>query len=365
MIPNTIEYPLSKVSELEELRVEIIKALNYVGVSCPSNTSFHDLPDYVMMIGGTDTSRWPIDLSAIGYDAEDCRRASYRYLERRIREDSGNNSNSYLNLSNIIDDALYKEIPKSILKANEWNNLSAQAKGERNGFFNTWDGAFCPYIDTTDARNMDGWFDNAHGLVHVPLLNTINAVSIQGLFAHDTQYLMEYPEFDCRNVVNVESIRYDSFTPTYIFGLKNIGYDPSTNTYHSLESCYCMLMFAGWSTGGWWCPTRGMIVVHPIWLYNIQKGNQYGNIDGGWGINVNSIDALYHYDHDFYLSSDNISYNSLVNLATTVRDVSNDTDREWTPTISIHTDLYNNPDKWTPAIESTFRTKGWAINVRN
>ena len=345
---------------MEKLRVDIISALNYVGVNCPSNTSFHDLPDYILKIGGTDTSNWPINLSSIGYNAEDCRRASYRYMLGHLY-DHDSYSKSYLNLSNLITMAIRDELPKSIEKANYWNSLTAEQQSTLTGLFNNWDGAFCPYIDTTNATDMESWFNNASKLVHVPVLNTVNVTNVHGLFAWNTRWLREFPEFDLRSVTTCESIYYDSHGTAYICGLKNLGRDPSTGTIHNMGSVYATLMFFGYDAAKWCYPVNGGILVYPMWFRKPSRGG----ITTDWGANIISCDALYELDTNFRISGNDISYNSLYNIITSVADVTYDSDVTWTPTITVNRELHENTDVWDPAFDSMLQAKGWAVNIIN
>ena len=355
---NKIEYPLSKISDLEKLRVDIIDALNDVGVACDASTSFHDLPDYILKIGGTNTTNWPLNLSSIGYTAEDCRRASYRYM-LSFMIDNTTSTRSYLNLSNLITSAISIELPKSIAKANSWNSLSSSQQANKDSFFSGWDGAFCPYIDTTNATTMNNWFLNASKLVHIPLLNTANVTNIGGLFAFDTHCLHEWPEFDLRNMTECESIYYNGRGNAYICGLKNFGKDPSTGTVHQMGSIYAIFMFFGGNAGEWWNPCHGGIIVHPMWLYKPRRNG----IDAGYSLNIISCDAFYYLTHGFHISGSNISYNSLYNIITSVADVSNDPDVTSTPVLEVSSALHNNSDVWDPAFDSMLQAKGWSVQV--
>jgi len=357
---NKIEYPLSKISDLEKLRVDIIDALNEVGVACDASTSFHDLPDYILKIGGTNTSNWPLDLSSIGYNANDCRTASYRYMLSCLR-DENSNQRSYLNLSNLINTAINTEIPKSRIIANMWNSYPSSYKATKEMMFYNWDGAFCPMIDTTDARTMTNWFNGASKLVYVPLLNTANVTRFGGVFANNTHNLLEWPEFDLRSVDAAESIYYNGTGYAYICGFKNFGRDPSTGTLNQIDSIYADFMFFAVNAGAWWYPCHGGILVHPMWFYKPGRGDL-----AVFYMNILSCDALYYYDTDLNIqSSTDISYNALYNIITSIADVSNDPDVTWTPKFRIKTSVHNNSDVWDPTFDRMLQDKGWAIEITN
>lgn len=230
----------AQISELENIRKEIISALNEVGVTTPANTTYDELPNYVMKIGGVDTTGWPIDMSSIGYTAEDSRRACYRYICKMIDESP---DKGFLNFENLKRD-IQKEIELSKEKIYDWNALLD--KTNASNFFDYWPGKFPPMLDTSNVTVFDGFFMHT-SCVHYPLYDTSNATSTAAMF-HNSNTPHEIPEFDFRNSDNFEFGYGGSFWNTYIFSPKNIGVTPPISYYTMLG------MLAAGSNGWWWNP---------------------------------------------------------------------------------------------------------------
>lgn len=225
----------NQISKLERVRKEIISALNDVGVYTPANTTYDDLPDYVMKIGGVDTTNWPVDMSSIGYTAEDSRRASYRYICDRIDK---SNDTGFLNIDNL-KNLIGEELQLSRQKLSQW-------AGNANNFFDNWPGKFPPMLDTSNCTNFEGFLSHT-ACVHYPLYDTSNAVKTGAMF-HWSETPHEIPEFDFGKATNFEFGYGGSFASTYIFSPKNIGKTPP-------ESYYCMLGMLGmFCPGHWWSP---------------------------------------------------------------------------------------------------------------
>lgn len=246
-----------QISELETIRTEIISALNYVGVITPANATYDELPDYVMKIGGVNTTNWPVDMSSIGYSTEDSRRACYRYMCYKIDNDNGDIGFFNIdNLKGLIND----EIQLSLQKLSQWS-------GDAENFFDGWSGKFPPMLNTSNCTNFQGFLTNT-SCVHYPLYDTSNATHIHGMF-HRSNTPHEIPEFDFRNATTFEFGYGGSFWNTYIFSPKNIGVTPPTSYYTMLG------MLAAGCNDWWWRPIDGGAIITNKPVVDIR------NLDGG------------------------------------------------------------------------------------
>jgi len=368
---NTEEYPLSKIADVEAFRIEMISALNYVGVQCSYNTSIHDLPNLIMKIGGVNTTGWPVNMSSINYNTSDSKAACYRYVEQCFATGQGlvPNYKEILNFNSLVNRITNVELAKSRAKLSEWNNKTTQQKNNTTGMFKEWSGAFVPKIDTTEATTFQEWFRGTGNIVYIPLLNTINVTNM--LYAYrDCASIRELPEFDCRNVVNIEQDSGSNGACTYIFGMKNIGHDPSTNTTHTMNSIYQLISFMGTSVYengniSWWAPCSGTIFKYPIYLYRVQRNTKAsGGITNGQQFNVLSMDAIYEYDKNLDIVNAPISANSLENIIDSIRDLSdNPEDVDWVPSFNISSSLYNDSNRWSSTYKQAILDKGWDFKV--
>lgn len=371
MTYNTEEFPLSKIADVEAFRIEMISALNYVGVQCSITTSIHDLPDLIMKIGGVNTSNWPVDMSSINYNSTDSRIACYRYIGHCFDANQGlvPNYKQILNFNSLVSRIVNVELPKSRNKIAEWNVKTTVQKSNTTGFFYVWEGAFVPKIDTSGATTFQEWFRGAGNVVYIPVLNTINVTNM--LYAYrDCGSVRELPEFDCRNVMNIEQDNGANGGSAYIFGMKNIGYDPSTQLPHTMNSVYQLISYMGisvYNNGNitWWAPCSGTIFKYPMYFDKVQRNTKAaGGITNGQQFNVLSMDAIYGYDKNLELINTPISANSIENIIDSIRDLSdNPEDVDWVPSFNISSSLYNDSNRWSSSYKQAILDKGWDFRV--